>query len=155
MRDKKRQRKVLLVGKQLISYTHLCSLLVGGNFKFIMLGQFYWSITTKGGWRGVGVKTWVGNFVVGQKNKWFKWHSSKVTQSWSHGVGCQNSMDYTIGKSTHVTMNSWGLWASRLFMCAQARYRTIIHCMECKAYGLWNTKENELRGLDDHQLWAC
>ncbi len=54
---------MLLVGKQLISYTHLCSLLVGGNFKSIMLGHFYWSITTKGGmgWRsklGSGTLLW-------------------------------------------------------------------------------------------------
>jgi hypothetical protein len=45
---KKGKGKCLLVGKQPISCTHLCSLLVGGNFKFIMSGQFYWSITTKG-----------------------------------------------------------------------------------------------------------
>jgi hypothetical protein len=120
-----------------------------------MLGQFYWTITTKG-W---GVKTWVGNFVVGQKNKWFKWHSSKVTiQSWSHGVGCQISVNFkglhNQQEHTHVTMNSWGLWASRLFMCAQAGYLT-----NNPLYGvpslrvIWNTKEHELLwGLDDHQI---
>jgi hypothetical protein len=66
VRDKKRQRKVLLVGKQPISYTHLCSLLVGGNVIVHLVGTFLLVPHNK---RGGGVKTWVGNFVAGQKNK--------------------------------------------------------------------------------------
>ncbi len=68
----------------------------------------------------------------------------------------QTSKDYTISKSTHVTMNSWGLWASieTIHVCSSWLSNKNPLYGVPSLWVIWNTKEHELWGLDDRQLWA-